>query len=94
MIGDQVDWRRSDPIQKGEGDREKKRSAARTANSAAELDGAISPLRLGLGRDLAAMSGVGPLLTLLSLSLPFCASVSPSFSLCVSVSSGSDLKVK
>ena len=42
-----------------------------------ELDYAISSLCLGLGRDLAAASGVGPVLSLptlssFSLSLPFC----------------------
>lgn len=103
VIGDQADLRRSDPIQKGEGDQERERSAARTANSATELDSAISPLRLGLGRDLAAMSGVGPLLTLPTLSsfslsavlrIYESFSLSLSFSFCASVSSGSDLKVK
>ena len=102
MIGDQADRRRSDPVQKGEGDQERERSRRELRTRRHELDGAILLLRLGLGRDLATASGVGPLLTLptlssFSLSLPFCESMSPfslSFSLCTSVSFGSDLKVK
>ena len=99
VIGDQADRRWSDPVQKGEGDRERVRLAARTENSAARSRrcvwgwGAISPLHLGLGCCLLS------LLSLLSLSLCHSAAfVSPffslSFSLCASMSSGSDLKVK
>ena len=102
VIGDQADRRRSDPVQKGEGDQERERWAARTENLASRTR----------QRDLATASRVGPLLTLptlssLSLSLyRSTASVSPSFSLsfslcvsvssslCASMSSGSDLKVK
>ena len=59
-----------------------------------ELDGAISPLRLDLGRDLAHSPYS---LFFLSLSLSFCVSVSPfslSFSLCASMFSRRGLKVK
>ena len=104
VIGDQADRRRSDPVQKGEGDQERERSAVRTENLASRTR----------RRDLATASRVGPLLTLLtlsSLSLSLSlyrstASVSPSFSLsfsfcmfvssslCASMSFESDLKVK
>ena len=102
VIGDQADRRRSDPVQKGEGDQERERWAARTENLASRTR----------RHDLATASRVRPLLTLptlssLSLSLyRSTASVSPSFSLsfslcvsvssslCASMSSGSDLKVK
>ena len=86
MIGNQADRRRSDPVQKGEGDRERERSVAQTENSVARTR----------RRDLAAASGFRArssslsLLSLLSLSLSVVLRVCESFlslflSLCVYV---------
>ena len=74
--------RRSNPVQKGEGDRERRRSTARTENSATRTR----------WRDLTATTGVGPLhlWVVLSLSLsPFAHLWAPLFT---RLSSGSDLR--